>query len=89
MSDKDLKTCDFIQEYLRFITYIDFCNNARIIKYHYSTMDDREKRMYKWYVYANIHMIEKYKDLIWRYLNSEEPETYVELIMSKRTYRIK
>lgn len=89
MTDKDFSACEFIDECLRFVTYIDFCNNARIIKTVYQAMEKDAKRFYKWYIYANIFMLEKYKDLIWTYLNSEEPEHYVNLIMSKRTYRIK
>lgn len=89
MTDIDFSACEFIDKCLRFNTYIDFCNNARIIKAVYQAMEKDAKRFYKWYIYANIHMLEKYKDLIWIYLNSDEPERYVDLITSKRTYRIK
>ena len=58
MEEEDLKTCEFITQYLRFVTYNDFCENCNAIKAYYKELDIRGKRMYKWYIYANVFLEE-------------------------------
>ena len=89
MKDVDFSACPFIKEQLCFITYNDFCHNARIIKAIYEAMKTDAKVFYKWYVYANIHMSEFFKDKIWDYLNNSEPEYYIDLIESIRKYKVR
>ena len=89
MKDIDFSACPFIKEQLCFITYIDFCHNAKIIKLIYQCLDKDAKIFYKWYVYANIHMSEFFKDKIWDYLNNNESEYYEELIDSIRKYKVR
>lgn len=89
MEDIDFSACPFIKEQLCFITYNDFCHNARIIKLIYEAMEKDAKIFYKWYVYANIHMSEYFKDTIWNYLNNSEPEYYDELIDAIRKYKVR
>lgn len=89
MKDVDFTTCQFIKEELCFLTYYDFCKNAKILKAFYQAMDKNEKIFYKWYVYSNIHMDECYKNYIWDYLNNEDPEYYVNLIHNLTKYRVR
>lgn len=89
MKDVDFTVCPFIRDELCFLTYNDFCHNARILKAFYQAMEDDAKIFYKWYVYANIHMDESYKNYIWEYLNSNELESYINLIDHLRKYKVK
>lgn len=65
----DLSVCEFIEESMWFYTYIDFCDNAIFIKKKYESLKPLEKKLYRWYVYANIHMDICFKNGIWDYLN--------------------
>lgn len=89
MTDTDFSICPFIEEVLCFITYYDFCKNARVIKAYYDALEKDAKRFYKWYVYANIHMDENYKNIIWNYLNTDDPEMYLTLISALNKYKVK
>ena len=89
MSDTDFSVCPFIKKELCFLTYTDFVHNAKILKWFYEGMDDDAKTFYKWYVYANIHMNEYFKDTIWTYLNSNEQEDYDNLIDNIVKYKVK
>lgn len=88
MKDVDFSVCPFIKNELCFLTYTDFCRNAKILKLFYEAMEDDAKIFYKWYVYSNIHMEEYFKNLIWEYLNGGE-EQYIELIDNIRKYRVR
>lgn len=74
MNKKDFLSCKFINEYMKFYTYHDFCDNRKLIKSYFNKMTDNEKLFYKWYVYANIHMKLTYKNKIWDYLNGYDNE---------------
>lgn len=87
MKDIDFSICPFIENVLCFLNYYDFCKNAKIIKAYYDGLENDAKRFYKWYVYANIHMTEYYKDKIWDYLNCSDPEYYTILIESMNKYK--
>lgn len=89
MTDVDFSVCPFIKNELCFLTYFEFCKNAKILKLFYQAMEEDAKVFYKWYVYANIHMTEYFKDLIWEYLNNNDPDCYVNLIDNLRKYRVK
>lgn len=89
MEDVDFSACPFIKEQLCFVTYADFCHNAKIIKLIYEGLDRDAKIFYKWYVYANIHMNEGYKNLIWEFLNGTDPENYTDLIYALRKYKVR
>ena len=89
MKDVDFSVCKFIKEQLCFLTYNDFCRNAKILKLFYEGMDNDAKIFYKFYVYANIHMTEYFKDTIWNYLNNQEEEYYIELVDAVRKYKVK
>lgn len=89
MEKVDFNVCKFIKKELNFYTYFDFCKNAKILKKYYIELSDEGKIFYKWYVYANIHMDECYKNYIWEYLNSDEPEAYVDLITNLTKYKVK
>ena len=89
MKDVDFSVCPFIKEELCFLTYFDFCHNAKILKAFYQAMEEDAKIFYKWYVYANIHMDETFKNYVWNYLNSDEPEAYVYLITNLNKYKVR
>ena len=80
MEDIDFKQCEFIRQDMSYINYFDFCDNCFSIKNMYQNLDKYSKRFYKWYVYSNIHMQETYKNAIWNYLNSDEPEYFYKFL---------
>ena len=80
MKKTDFSVCSFIRNELNFFTYYDFCKNAKVFKKYYNKFSKDEKIFYKWYVYANIHMDEGHKNYIWDYLNSDDPQAYINLI---------
>ena len=84
----DLSVCKFIKEEMWYYTYYDFCNSRKLIKSLYKIFSDNEKLLYKWYVYANIHMDMAYKNAIWDYLNDFD-ENGTELIRLVRFYKAK
>ena len=82
----DFSICEFIEERMWFFTYYDFCDNRIQIKRLFDNLTRQEKMFYKWYIYANIHMNEIFKNKIWDYLN--EDDLYgEELMRAKRFYR--
>ena len=89
MTDNDFKECQFIKKELCFLDYIEFCYNAKIIKMYYNELSKNGKIFYKWYVYANIHMDEKFKNIIWEFLNDDDPIVYVQLIENIPKYKFR
>ena len=83
MTDFDFQTCEFIDVEMSFITYDDFINKCADIKELYQQLNKYQKRFYKWYVYANIHMREQLKNAIWQYLNLNDINYYLELLKYK------
>lgn len=83
MTDYDFKEVEFINKNMRYITYNDFVKNHDKIKKRFKEMTRYGRLFFKWYVYANIHMNEYLKNIIWEYLNSDEPQAYVNLISRK------
>ena len=83
MTDYDFKEVEFINKNMRYITYNDFVKKHDKIKKGFNEMTRYGKLFFKWYVYANIHMNEYLKNIIWEYLNSDEPQAYVNLITRK------
>ncbi len=70
MKEEEIKECNFINETLKFYTYEDFYYERKTIKKLYQTL--KYKTLYKWFVYANIHMSLVQKDAIWEYLNGDD-----------------
>lgn len=89
MENVDYSVCPFIKEYMWFFTYYDFCDNCLVLKFYYDFLHDNAKLFYKWYVYANVHMNETFKNAIWDYLNNDDEEYYIKLINLKKQYRAK
>ena len=89
MKDVDFSVCSFIKNELSFLTYYDFCKNAKILKAYYNALNKDAQIFYKWYVYANIHMDETFKNYVWNYLNSDDPEAYVYLITNLNKYKVR
>ena len=89
MENVDFSICKFIKENMWFFTYYDFCDNCKIIKSLYKYLHENAQLFYKWYVYANVHMNETFKNAIWEYLNEEDPIYYIRLMDLKRQYRVK
>ena len=84
MTDYDFKEVEFINKNMRYITYNDFVKNHDKIKKRFKEMTRYGRLFFKWYVYANIHTNEYLKNIIWEYLNSDEPQAYVNLISRKQ-----
>lgn len=82
----DFSECRFIDDNMRYYTYIDFYNKRKKIKKMYSELSNDGKLFYKWYVYANIHMNETYKNLIWDFLNNYDDNGF-ELLRYKQKYK--
>ena len=74
MVESDFSQCEYIDTNLRFVYFLDFYKNKKLIKFYYQQLDNSGKRFYKWYVYANIFTSMKMKDAIWEYINSNDPE---------------
>lgn len=68
---EDLSNCKIIKEPITFYNYYDFVEKRFIIKYYYDRFTDIQREFYKYYVYANSHMIQMYKDRIWDFLNGD------------------
>lgn len=81
----DFSICDFIDEQMWFFTYYDFCDNRKEIKHLFKTLTPQQKKFYMWYVYANIHMNETFKNYIWDFLNDYDRGE--ELMRAKTFYR--
>lgn len=86
--DIDFSFCDFIEEYMWFFTYYDFCDNRHYLKKVFETFTTNERVFYRYYVYANVHMDMQYKNAIWDYLNDYDPYG-IELLRLKKIYRAK
>lgn len=69
MTEEEYKECAWIDTNMKFFTYNDFKKNAYFIKRLYNVLS--HKIFYKWYVYANIHLTLKQKDIVWNYLNGD------------------
>lgn len=85
MRNFDFDFCEFIESNLSFITFNDFCQNRHAIKKQFDTFKRSQKRFYMWYIYANIHINEKFKNYIWDYLNGYMSEE--DLLYRKRFYK--
>ena len=83
----DFSVCEFINENLSFYTYYDFCDNRKVIKKLFKNLNRNGKLFYMWYVYANIHMNETFKNAIWDYLNEYDDGS--RLLELKKIYRAK
>ena len=83
----------------KYKVYMHICPNGK--KYIGITQQDVLKRwnygngykgcvlFYKWYIFANIHMNETYKNAIWDYLNQFEEYYEINLLNLKRFYKAK
>ena len=78
-----MEDCEFIDDRLQFYNYNDFIERRFLIKQRFKKIPYQSKRMYKWYVYANVHMNMIYKNIVWEYLNGDKDDEYV-LKMQKR-----
>lgn len=69
LCDVDFIDIRFIDYELRWLTPEDFILSAKDIKRVYKAMNLNQKKIYKWYCYANIHTNMYQKNKIWDYLN--------------------
>lgn len=88
MVNEDFSICEFIEERMWFFTYYDFCDHKEQIKTLFDFLSLNQKKFYKWYVYANIHMNESFKNKIWDYLNGYD-EYGENLMRAKQIYKAK
>lgn len=69
MTEEEYKECKWIDDNLKFYTYKDFKKDAYYLRMLYSKL--KNKLLYKWYIYANIHLSLKQKDIAWSFLNHD------------------
>ena len=81
----DLSECNFLDKRLKYYTYIDFCKRRKSIKKAYQQLTTNQRQFYLWYVYANLHMTETYKNTIWDYLNDYDTDEH--LLKLRRWYK--
>lgn len=69
MTEEEYKECRYIDNSLKFYTYRDFKRDA----FYLRKLCDKlpHKIFYKWYVYANIHLTIKQKNIAWAFLNHD------------------
>ena len=64
---KSFKICD---EYMRFYSYKEFCDNARTYKIKYESTDIRTKKLYKMFIYSGLLRYDQ-KNAVWDFLNDD------------------
>ena len=69
MTEEEYKECRYIDNNLKFYTYRDFKRDAFYLRVLYDKLP--HKIFYKWYVYANIHLTMKQKNIAWAFLNHD------------------
>ena len=69
MTEDEYKECKYIDTEMRFYTFEEFKSNARAIKRMYDCLN--HKIFYKWYIYSNIHLTLKQKNIAWAFLNHD------------------
>ena len=69
MTEDEYKECRYIDNNLKFYTYREFKRNAFYLRILYDKLP--HKIFYKWYVYANIHLTMKQKNIAWAFLNHD------------------
>lgn len=65
-----------IKEDMQFIGIKDFYVKSKQIREKYKKLNLSEKWRYKYYVYSRPLIIDKCKDVIWRYLNEEKTSPF-------------
>lgn len=69
MTEEEYKECRYIDNNLKFYTYRDFKRDAFYLRILYDKLP--HKIFYKWYIYSNIHLTPKQKDIAWSFLNHD------------------
>lgn len=69
MTEEEYKECRYIDNNLKFYTYRDFKRDAFYLRKLYDKLP--HKIFYKWYIYANIHLTMKQKNIAWAFLNHD------------------
>lgn len=65
----EIKECEFIIANMDFLTYQDFIKDAIVLKRMFNKL--KNKIFYKWYIYSNINISIRRKNMIWEYLNGD------------------
>lgn len=73
-------SCEFIEDNMKYYSFTDFLDKARIIKVIFNQQDTTTKRMYMWYVFSS-NITYNQKLGVWDYLNSYA--SYEDLILLK------
>lgn len=69
MTEEEYKECRYIDNNLKFYTYKEFKKDAFFLRKLYDKLP--HKIFYKWYIYSNIHLTEKQKNIAWAFLNHD------------------
>ena len=73
-------SCEFIEDNMKYYSFTDFLDKARIIKVIFNQQNTTTKRMYMWYVFSS-NITYNQKLGVWDYLNSYA--SYEDLILLK------
>ncbi len=65
----EIKECEFIIANMDFLNYQDFIKDAIVLKRMFNKL--KNKILYKWYIYSNINISIRRKNMIWEYLNGD------------------
>ena len=64
------KACDFIKKEMQFYSFQDFLNEMEYIKFYFENSNYYIRQLYQWYVFANVNVSNKQKNLIWDYITN-------------------
>ena len=76
-------SCEFIEDNMKYYSFTDFLDKARIIKAIFSQQDATTRRMYMWYVFSS-NITYNQKLGVWDYLNSYASQEDLILLKSNR-----
>lgn len=77
------KSCEFIENYMKFYSFKDFYENKERLRKIYLAKDIRTKKLYKWYVYSSL-MSYRLKCAIWDYLNENMSDIDLEKYLNMK-----
>lgn len=78
---EDFSDCNFLDVDFTFYTYTEFYAKCYKIKHKYERLNPRQKEFYHYYIYANQHMTQTYKDRITEFLNGDCDKKELEKII--------
>ena len=63
---------DIIDEYMQFTTYDDFYERKELIRKRFVGLTERDRAIYRLYVYSNRLLSDKLADIVWEFLQESK-----------------